>query len=242
MTTDTVAQRPKIYFTPLLFRIALMLPPLRKRVFWLISQLWTNYRESPAVVQSGPVKAGPQAGDRAPYGFFEEGPDAAESIFEVLRGPEHHLLIFEGRNQNPAPPDLRKIEQDLRSLLDYYGVTIRMHTVQKGKRNLHERYGEGSPVLYLVRPDGHVAYRGPAEDPDGIGSYLDDMSGRKWERVEQGVSTQGRGGIGERGERAQDARPPPGVVAVFVMITSSATILSSRNAKGRRSRTKVSKR
>jgi len=193
VTTDTVAQRPKIYFTPLLFRIASMLPPLRKRVFWLISQLWTNYRESPAVVQSGPVKAGPQAGDRAPYGFFEEGPDAAESIFEVLRGPEHHLLIFEGRNQNPAPPDLRKIEQDLRSLLDYYGMTIRMHTVQKGNRNLHERYGEGSPVLYLVRPDGHVAYRGPAEDPDGIGSYLDDMFGRKWERVEQGVGTQGAG-------------------------------------------------
>ncbi|HEY6580147.1 MAG TPA: hypothetical protein VIZ60_03360 [Rubrobacter sp.] len=65
VTTDTVAQRSKIYFTPLLFRIASTLPPLRKRVFWLISQLWTNYRESPAVVQSGPVKAGPQAGDRA---------------------------------------------------------------------------------------------------------------------------------------------------------------------------------
>ena len=111
----------------------------------------------------------------------------------MLRGPEHHLLIFEGRNQNPAPLDLRKIEQDLRSLLDSYGVPIRMHTVQKENRNLHERYGAGSPILYLVRPDGHVAYRGPAEDPDGIGSYLDDMSGRKWERVEQGVSTQGAG-------------------------------------------------
>jgi hypothetical protein len=159
----------------------------------------------------------------------------------VLRGPEHHLLIFEGRNQNPAPLDLRKIEQDLRSLLDSYGVPIRMHTVQKENRNLHERYGAGSPILYLVRPDGHVAYRGPAEDrtvsdptsticPAGSGNVSSRASARK-----------ARGGIGARGERAQGARLPPGVVAVFVMITSSATILSSRNAKGPGSRTKVSK-
>ena len=68
VTTDTAAQRLKIFFTPLLFRIASMLSPVRKRAFWFVSQLWTSYRDSPAVAQSGPAGDGPRAGERAPYG------------------------------------------------------------------------------------------------------------------------------------------------------------------------------
>jgi len=107
VTTDTAARRFKILFTPLLFRIASTLSPLRRRVFWLISQLWTAYRDSPAVAQSGPVREGPRAGDRAPYGVFEAGQEAGKSIFDEIGDLDHHLLLFEGRRPNPEISGLR---------------------------------------------------------------------------------------------------------------------------------------
>jgi hypothetical protein len=173
VTTDTVTQRFKILFTPLLFMFASKLPPIRKRIFWLISQLWTNYRKSPAVAESGPARKGPRAGDRAPYGFFETGPDDGQSIFEVLRRPEHHVLLFEGGGVEPPGPG--RLQGGLRELISAYEAPFQVHEVAAGNRQLHGRYGVGSPSLFLVRPDGHVAYRGPAEDLDGLESYLNGL-------------------------------------------------------------------
>jgi len=172
-TTDTAAQRLKIFFTPLLFRTASMLPPVRKRAFWFVSQLWTSYRDSPAVARSGPAGEGAQAGERAPYGFLATGGDAGRSIFEEIRGLDHDLLLFEGGRSETALPDPARTREDLQALVGAYGAPIRLHAVAPGNRSLHERYGANSPTLFLVRPDGHIAYRGPAEDIDGLGAYLD---------------------------------------------------------------------
>ena len=190
VTTDTAAQRFKILFTPLLFRIASTLPPIRKRIFWLISQLWTNYRDSPAVAESGPIRKGPHAGDRAPYGFFETSPDAGESAFEQLRGQEHHLLFFEGQNPEATLPEIGRTEEDLRALLGSYEIPVSIRRVHSGNRRLHEIYGADSPSLFLVRPDGHVAYRGRAEDPEGLESYLDGLFVGRERRVGQNVGTE----------------------------------------------------
>src|SRR5918995_2919795 len=190
VTTDTAAQRFKILFTPLLFRIASTLPPIRKRIFWLISQLWTNYRDSPAVAESGPIRKRPHAGDRAPYGFFETSPDAVESAFEQLRGQEHHLLFFEGQNPEATLPEIGRTEEDLRALLGSYEIPVSIRRVHAGNRRLHEIYGADSPSLFLVRPDGHVAYRGRAEDPEGLESYLDGLFVGRERRVGQNVGTE----------------------------------------------------
>ena len=189
VTTDTAAQRLKILFSPLLFRIASTIPSIRRRVFWLISQLWTNYRESPAV--AGSAGKGPRAGDRAPYGFFETGPDADESIFDTLRGQDHHLLLFEGQRRGSVPKDLQDTEEGLRALIGSYEVPVAMDTVHTANRTLHERYGVDLPTSILVRPDGHVAYRGPADDPDALRSYLDGLFVGRRERTEQNLGARG---------------------------------------------------
>jgi 2-polyprenyl-6-methoxyphenol hydroxylase-like FAD-dependent oxidoreductase len=185
VTTDTVAQRFKILFTPLLFMFASKLPPIRKRIFWLISQLWTNYRESPAVAESGPERKGPRAGDRAPYGFFETGPDDGQSIFEVLRTAEHHVLLFEGGGVEPPGPG--RTQGGLRELISAYEAPFQVHEVAAGNRQLHWRYGVGSPSLFLVRPDGHVAYRGLADDLEGLKSYLDGLFVGRRRRLGQNI-------------------------------------------------------
>ena len=187
VTTDTAVQRLKILLTPLLFRIVSKIPPIRKRVFWIISQLWTEYRDSLAV--AGSAGKDPQAGDRAPYGFFETG--SSESIFDTLRGQDHHLLLFEGQGRGSMPRDLQDTEEGLRALIGSYEMPIAMNTVRTANRTLHERYGADLPTLFLVRPDGHIAYRGPADDPGALGSYLDGLFLGRGRRTDHALGARG---------------------------------------------------
>ena len=80
-------------------------------------------------------------------------------------------------------------------MIDGYEAPIRLHVVAPGNRSLHGRYGVDSPTLVLVRPDGHIAYRGPAEDLDGLVAYLDRLF----------VVPERRGGAGRFGEGAAAA-------------------------------------
>jgi 2-polyprenyl-6-methoxyphenol hydroxylase-like FAD-dependent oxidoreductase len=173
--TNPVLRWLKLYVIAPLFGRLLPLPPFKRSFFWLLSQLWTSYRNSPAVTNGGHVKRGPRAGDRAPYGFFEAGPDAGKSIFTLLKGQDHRLLLFAG--SKPANPltNFQRLEEHVRSLLDAYAAPISLHVVSSGNRKLHKLYGAEEPSLFLVRPDGHIAYRGDAEDLDSFKLYLDKL-------------------------------------------------------------------
>ena len=173
--THPILQLLKMYILPTFFRLVSSIPLFQRRFFWLLSQLWTNYRNSPAVAQSGGSKQGPRAGDRAPYGFFEDGPDAGKSIFDLLKGVDHHLFLFAGSKSVLAPTDLHELEERLHSLLATYEVPIHLHTISMGNQSLYKRYSVNEPSLFLVRPDGHIAYRGRAEDTANLISYLDGL-------------------------------------------------------------------
>lgn len=171
ITSNPLAKGPKLFAVPLLFRLVSAVRPLSRWAFWFVSQLWTRYRESPAVTQDGPVKRGPRAGDRAPYGFFESGPESGKSIFEALRGTDHHLLVFEGEGQDGAR--LEAAREEIEGLLGRYELPVRVHRITSENRQLHRRYGVREPGAFLIRPDGHIAYRGGASDIVGLKLYLD---------------------------------------------------------------------
>lgn len=169
--SNPATQGIKLFAVPLLFRLVSAVSPLRKQAFWFVSQLWTQYRKSPAVSQGESVRKGPHAGERAPYGFFESGPDSGKSIFEKLWGTDHHLLLFGGKEPDSAR--LEASRDEIEGMLDRYEFPVNFHQIPAGNEQLQNRYGVRKPSVFLIRPDGHVAYRGEASDVVGLKMYLD---------------------------------------------------------------------
>ncbi len=173
ISKDPNARKLKLLMIPKIFQVVSSLPFLRQQAFWLVSQLWTNYRNSPAITQSEQVKKGPRAGDRAPYGLFETDPDKGKDLFTLINGLDHHLLLFSGYEQSTRLAYPQELEVRVQSLLDRYNVPIHLHTIAPENHSLHKLYGADKPEVFLVRPDGHIAYRGSAQDLDNLTSFLD---------------------------------------------------------------------
>jgi hypothetical protein len=80
------------------------------------------------------------------------------------------MLLFEGPTPDPHSPSRRHL---IENLLAQYAVDITIHDVPAAEPTLHARYGARAPRVWLIRPDGHLAYSGAPEDVDGLRSYLD---------------------------------------------------------------------
>jgi hypothetical protein len=168
---------------------------VRQRISVGISELGINYRRSPIVAEDrgeGVGRqdfAGPRAGDRVPdvplTGLASNG---ATRLFDYLRGTRHHLLLFEGnRHSSDIHNMLDTMAQQVRDRLGAW-VDPQIVVVAASRppslsgdaaiildvdRSLHHRFGAGSACLYLVRPDGYVAYRSEPIDAEKLWAYLD---------------------------------------------------------------------
>ncbi|MGE3806301.1 MAG: FAD-dependent monooxygenase [Gemmataceae bacterium] len=115
---------------------------------------------------------GPHAGDRAPdCDELRVGPSSRERLFPHLGGDKHHLLLFTGV-EAPGAETRKVIEEIARSVRARFNW-IDVHFVVPGETNslgaeevlldhsgqAHHRYGAQGACLYLIRPDGYVAFR-----------------------------------------------------------------------------------
>ena len=150
-----------------------------KGIFKFLSQTWIGYRKSPAVDGDKSAKR-VKPGDRAPYANFNSG----ESIFSLLHGVDHHLLLFAGRGADDEAERARAEAQ-----LNGYGVTTRVHVVGAEETALRKTYGVSEPSAFLIRPDGHVAWRGTASLND-LTRYKDDFYIRRNEAGERVTTAQ----------------------------------------------------
>jgi len=145
---------------------------VRGLIFRLFSQTWIGYRKSPAVAGTFAKRKGPRPGDRAPYGVFEWEQGGMGSVFDLLRGMGHHMLLFEGLEPNPA---LGAYRQAIEDVLGRYEVDASVHVVPTKERKLHQLYGAIEPRMFLVRPDGHISYAGSLGDLGGLVAHLDGL-------------------------------------------------------------------
>lgn len=153
---------------------ALSRPSIRAAAFHFVSQLGIHYRKSPAVREGEPrLRHGPRAGDRLPDPRIQH--QTMTHLQQALRSPHLHLLLC---GALPAWDAGR-----LSGLRDRFpGLLVVSHlTRDASAQALVDRTGEAFALLgvedaaqYLVRPDGHVAFRCGGRDLTGVAGYLDE--------------------------------------------------------------------
>ena len=101
---------------------------------------------------------GPAIGDRAPDVDFEHG----GALFDRLRHPYFTLLAM------PGDRDLTSILEPLKNRLSQVGAVEMLPR----SNALSARYGPSDNQLFLVRPDGYIAFKSAASDAALLEQYL----------------------------------------------------------------------
>jgi 2-polyprenyl-6-methoxyphenol hydroxylase-like FAD-dependent oxidoreductase len=138
-----------------------------------LAQLRIHYRASPAVNEGPPaLRRGPRAGDRLPDAHIVER-GRERWLQEALATPAHHLLLC-GPAQSWNHDQLARLSERYAGL-----VAVHRLTREAAADVLHDPRGEAFARLgveqtahYLVRPDGHIAYRSTATDLRGLERHL----------------------------------------------------------------------
>lgn len=178
-----------------LLRFAGSRPNLERRILRYASQLNLDYRGSPLVDASpdeelGRRHQGPLPGDRMPDARLVSRHQGDECrVHELLRQPLHHLLLQPG--EDPDHRDWVILHALLSRLPDEYLHELQVTVISQGPFELEDagvsaekvqlwddqhgefrsRYGDGRR-LWLMRPDGHLAYRAPLTDADYLLAFL----------------------------------------------------------------------
>jgi 2-polyprenyl-6-methoxyphenol hydroxylase-like FAD-dependent oxidoreductase len=166
-TRNPLVRLARTHLVPRVAPLAMRWRPGRAAAFRTIAQLSINYRDSPLSTDGpGVRRRGPRAGDRLP-----DAPVALDGRQTTLHAalcsgtPGYRLLLCgpasgEVGEVGPWPVTVHRLSRDREPgvLHDGTGVALR-------------RLG-ATPVHYLVRPDGHIAYRSAGLDLTGVRAYL----------------------------------------------------------------------
>jgi 2-polyprenyl-6-methoxyphenol hydroxylase-like FAD-dependent oxidoreductase len=140
-------------------------------------------RSTPARFAEGP-HGGAQARDAGP---LEVG-GRTVTLFELLRGPRHTLLLFSGGSSRKRADALialaASVSRGYADLIDVClvplgGADLAAETppgvriVHDPERALERRYGAVNGCAYLIRPDGYVGYRSGGVTLPRFRQYLD---------------------------------------------------------------------
>jgi 2-polyprenyl-6-methoxyphenol hydroxylase-like FAD-dependent oxidoreductase len=152
------------YILPPLIRVANHIPIARRFNSRLFSQNWINYAQSPSVAAADGT-LGIQPGARFPFASFDAGIHKGKTTHDLIRGLNHQAFVFHGN----TPVKLEPIAQSLKK----FSVPTDLIEVSKECTALHQDFAVTSPTIFLVRPDGHVSFRGSAENLNALETYLD---------------------------------------------------------------------
>jgi 2-polyprenyl-6-methoxyphenol hydroxylase-like FAD-dependent oxidoreductase len=135
--------------------------------------------------------AGPRAGAQAIDAKPLVSRGRRITLFELLRGPKHTLLLFPGTDREAV--SWRRMSELSRSLhasrgelLNIFFVTpeadrvppdldLDAEVISDPEHALHNRYGAGKECVYLIRPDGYVGYRAQPAAAGTLHEYLNSV-------------------------------------------------------------------
>ena len=174
-----------------------LIPNLGSKLFGSddLQQMSVAYSDSPLsddhlTLRQALKRDVPHAGDRAPDAELIDADGRTVTLFPILYNEEGrswgwNLLAFDGRD----PEALDSLRSAVASLARWsfvrptlvIGAPASMTAEAAARDSLsdldgtaHAVYGLNStPALVLVRPDGHIAFRGPASKPDALLRYCE---------------------------------------------------------------------
>jgi hypothetical protein len=133
-------------------------------------------------------RKGPRAGRRCPEVVVGPQADGTERrLFDFLDVTKHTLLVFAADLDvinlgTESAKILDAAQKDYNSWIAAYlviasgnagqGKSGPQQTILDSKMNLHTRFGATSGTIYLIRPDGYVAYRRATADLKAFTDYL----------------------------------------------------------------------
>ena len=161
---------------------------VRNKAFGFLSQLGIRYEPRWAVQheQAG-WSVGPSPGRRAPDAAVARG----RSVFDLLDGYRFTILALSRKPLRAA--EIERLAQDLDDMSTRSGLRSNAVLVGHSLVGRHARLvqaetdavlsaygltGEIIQALYLVRPDGHVAWRAPSLDVAGCEAFMAERFGR----------------------------------------------------------------
>jgi 2-polyprenyl-6-methoxyphenol hydroxylase-like FAD-dependent oxidoreductase len=152
---------------------ALARPKIRAVAFHFVSQLGIHYRKSPVVAEGQPrLSKGPKAGDRLPDAHvLRDG--RRTYLQQALASPHVHLLL--------CGPVAAWNTHDVIDLADRFPDVLAIHYLAREHSHgalvdpsgdAFTRLGVERNAAYLIRPDGHVAFRAGGTDLRGQAAYV----------------------------------------------------------------------
>ena len=154
-------------------------PVIGRRLARFVSQTGIRYRDSALTTEAHGAarlsRHAPHAGDRAPDAVL----GYERRISDLLRGPQHTLLLFGGR----STALIERFSELAREVSARYGdlvkpVVLRLPNAQPPRGDVddhgaaHDRYGADPGAIYLIRPDGYIGFRGAETDTEVLRSSL----------------------------------------------------------------------
>lgn len=165
---------------------------VRHKIAEEASELTVRYPKSPLnrEVHAGNAAwllgHGVHPGDRAPDGHLLKGENEAH-LFGLMADTRFHLLVLSGLTPgapNPSALECARWANDsLHELVGVHWIGFDTHQLpgelpsawwDEGSL-IHRRYGAVEATLYLVRPDGYVAFRSQPAACADLKKYLDDI-------------------------------------------------------------------
>ena len=154
------------YFLPPLAKHIFSLGIVQKTFFKMISQVGISYPESPLSISGSGAEV--KAGDRMPY--FEA---AGESVYNKLRSPKFHLLVFSSVEDGGNAADVEKT----------YGDWLECAVLPQSEAVV-EAFGVEESLSVLVRPDNYIGFLSDSDlsDPrlsEQLEQYFSLIMGKK---------------------------------------------------------------
>lgn len=146
---------------PFIFPHIIRLDPVKKFVFPLLSQIGIHYRHSTLSQHTGDEPFQVKAGDRMPYFLV-----AGQSIYNTLRQPKFHWLIFSN-----TPTEF----QPLKTELERWDVELLDFNIIPLDQQIAAIFGTHQPFSILLRPDNYIALISTEISLNLIKTYFEEL-------------------------------------------------------------------